>query len=227
MCFSLPTLDDPFNERHEKMDFKVKEKKKIVQAKVNKREFGRGKNAPLGQDIHCRKNKDIDHLEQKKEKIVLVTSEMKNSIVTNDNLGKKSPVDSETTKIQLNEKDYNHQQRACENSDCPSKFFILCLNAIEKALHLEVAYNNEDKPLFANPWGVEFLKCYSTGKDVLDTSGSSCTTEQIAWMASVAADTIARKEKQGLWFASPFLLFLVPSQEKAAEVCHFFKDPFF
>ncbi|KAF2286598.1 hypothetical protein GH714_022026 [Hevea brasiliensis] len=218
MCFSLPTPDDPFNERHGKMDFKVKDKKKIVPAQVSRGVFARGKNAHLSQDTLCRNNREIDHLEQKNEKLLHLRSEIKNPIISNDNLGHKNPVDSETTKIQLNRKDCNHQRQDCGNSDCPSKFFALCLNAIEKALHLGDAYNNEDKPLLVNPWGLEFLKCYSTGKDILDTSGSSCTIEQIAWMVSVAADTIARKEKEGLWFASPFLLFLVPSQEKATKV---------
>ncbi|EEF31501.1 dead box ATP-dependent RNA helicase, putative [Ricinus communis] len=155
MCFSLPTLDDPFNERHGRMDINVKDKKK----KVNTRE-----------------------------------------------------------KVQLNGNDLNHQEQACDYSDGPSKFFILCLNAIEKALRHDGTYNDEEKPLLVNPWGLEFLKFCSIGKDILETSGSSCTIEQIAWIVSIAADAIARKEKEGLSFSSPFLLFLVPSQEKAAKV---------
>ncbi|CAI0442459.1 unnamed protein product [Linum tenue] len=45
-----------------------------------------------------------------------------------------------------------------------------------------------------------------SGKDILERSGSSCTIEQIAWMVSIAADSITSKEK-GLSFTSPFLLF--------------------
>ncbi|KAI6676596.1 hypothetical protein NL676_037392 [Syzygium grande] len=42
--------------------------------------------------------------------------------------------------------------------------------------------------------------------------------EQIAWIVSIATDSFARKEKEGLSLTSPFLLYLVPTAEKAAEV---------
>jgi len=135
-------------------------------------------------------------------------------------LGQKCLVDSEE-KVQVIGKKGEHGQYgwACENLNHPSKFLIMCLNSIENALRHDGTYiSEEDKPLFVNEWGVEFWKYYSTGKDILETSGASSTVEQIAWMFSTAADTIARKEKEGLTFASPFLLFLVPSQEKAAKV---------
>ncbi|KDP45031.1 hypothetical protein JCGZ_01531 [Jatropha curcas] len=215
MCFSLPTPDDPFNDQHGKMDFKVKDKKKIVPPQVKERTLTRGKKASLSKETPSRNNREMNNLEQKNEKFMNLRSEMKKS---NNNLVKKNAIANRNKMIQLDGKDYNHEQQACEISDCPSKFFILCLNAIEKALHHEGTYNNEDKPLFVNPWGVEFLKCFSMGQDILETSGSLCTIEQIAWIISIAADTIARKEKEGLSLASPFLLFLVPSQEKAAKV---------
>ncbi|CAI0410757.1 unnamed protein product [Linum tenue] len=147
MCFSLPTPDDPFNDRSGKTDFSKKDSKKTQASKSN------------------------------------------------------------------------HQRQAGGNSGCPSKFLLLCLNAIESALRLEGLYGKEeDKPLFVDPWGVEFLKCYAGGKDIMETSGSSCTIEQMAWMVSIAADSITRKEKEGLSFTGPFLLFLVSSQEKAIQV---------
>lgn len=62
------------------------------------------------------------------------------------------------------------------------------------------------------------MKCYSSGKDILDTSGLSSTDEKIAWVVSSAADSIARKEKEGLTLSSPYLLFLVSTQEKATQV---------
>ncbi|XP_015581917.1 ATP-dependent RNA helicase DBP3 [Ricinus communis] len=214
MCFSLPTLDDPFNERHGRMDINVKDKKK----KVNTREFVKGKNASLNKETLNRKNGEADHLKRKNEKLVNLRGEMKNSIIFSNNLGQKIALDTENRKVQLNGNDLNHQEQACDYSDGPSKFFILCLNAIEKALRHDGTYNDEEKPLLVNPWGLEFLKFCSIGKDILETSGSSCTIEQIAWIVSIAADAIARKEKEGLSFSSPFLLFLVPSQEKAAKV---------
>ncbi|XP_022744807.1 uncharacterized protein LOC111295543 [Durio zibethinus] len=112
-----------------------------------------------------------------------------------------------------------HQEQACESSDCLSKYLILCLKAIKDALHHDGTYNSEeDKPLFVNTWGLEFWKCYSARKDILETSGSSSDVEQIAWIASTAADVISRREIEGILVAGPFLLFLVPSKEKALKV---------
>ncbi|CAI9780085.1 unnamed protein product [Fraxinus pennsylvanica] len=100
----------------------------------------------------------------------------------------------------------------------PSKFLMMCLNTIQNSLENVGALKIEDGPLFATEWGVEFWNCYSSRKDVLEMSGADSTREQIAWMASAAADTITRKENEGLSFNSPFHLFLVPSLDKAFEV---------
>ncbi|XP_059656698.1 uncharacterized protein LOC132303456 isoform X2 [Cornus florida] len=106
-----------------------------------------------------------------------------------------------------------------ENSGCPSNFLLLCLNSIKNALwHDGIFSGEEDKPLFVDTWGFEFWKCYSAGKDILETSGVCSTTQQIAWITSTAADRIASLEKEGLSFNSPFLLYLVPSKEKATKV---------
>ncbi|XP_065871843.1 pre-mRNA-processing ATP-dependent RNA helicase prp5 [Euphorbia lathyris] len=206
MCFSLPSLDDPFNERNGKMEFQLKDKKKVVSARGNKKVVIKGKGGS-NKEIFSKITGEKNSRDQINEKLMNSRSEMKKSISTNDNSRHKN------TMAQLKERDCTSH----ENSDYPSKFFILCLNAIEKVLRHEGAYN-VDNSLFVNPWGVEFLKCCSAGKDILETSGSSCTTEQIAWIVSFAADTIARKEKEGLLVNSPFLLFLVPSQEKAVKV---------
>ncbi|CAL1374110.1 unnamed protein product [Linum trigynum] len=194
MCFSLPTPDDPFNDRSGKTDFskkdskktQVKERKAIKQKSVLSNGESRGKNEEkLGFP----------------EKRALNTDE------------------STTIHLEKHASKSNHQRQAGGNSGCPSKFLLLCLNAIESALRLEGLYGKEeDKPLFVDPWGVEFLKCYAGGKDIMETSGSSCTIEQMAWMVSIAADSITRKEKEGLSFTGPFLLFLVSSQEKAIQV---------
>ncbi|OEL31803.1 hypothetical protein BAE44_0007186 [Dichanthelium oligosanthes] len=42
--------------------------------------------------------------------------------------------------------------------------------------------------------------------------------EQTAWLVSTACDIVARKERLGMVVSCPFLLYLVPSQEKAARV---------
>ncbi|CAK7325322.1 unnamed protein product [Dovyalis caffra] len=168
MCFSLPSLDDPFNDRGENV------------------------------------------------KAMNLDTEIKKPLISNNNIGG----DHEKVEVQMNGKvGHGHRRKTQENVDCPSKFLMHSLNEIEKALRHEGTYtNDEDKPLFFSPWGVEFLKCYSTGKDILETSGSSCTIEQIAWVVSIAADIIVRKEKEGLSLPSPFFLFLVPSQEEAVKV---------
>ncbi|KAK3228429.1 hypothetical protein Dsin_000310 [Dipteronia sinensis] len=199
MCFSLPTPDDPFNDRHGKKEFQIKETKKPMSLK-DKKAFVKGKSADL---------KKGTENEREKSHTFMYLKERRNSL----NL--------EGTELPVNGKPAvnGHQEQACEYFDRPSKFLILCLNAIENALCHNGTYNVEEKkPLFVNHWGIEFWKCYSSGRDIIETSGSSSSVEHTAWMVSTAADSIARNEKEGLSFTSPFLLFLVPSQEKAAKV---------
>lgn len=199
MCFSLPTLDDPFNDRNGKLEFQKKETKNKPSARKNEKAFVKGKMKGIEND-----------------KAMSMGSEIRKSLISNNNLG----IDQEKAKVQMNGKAGRGRQRqARENMDCPSKFLMYSLNEIEKALRHEGTYNDdEDESLFVSPWGVEFLKCYSTGKDILETSGSSCTTEQIAWVVSMAADIIVRKEEEDLSVPSPSFLFLVPSQEEAVKV---------
>jgi ATP-dependent RNA helicase DBP3 len=203
MCFSLPTLDDPFNDRNGKLEFQKKETKKKPSAQKNEKAFVKGKMKGIEND-----------------KAMSMGSEIRKSLISNNNLG----IDQEKAKVQMNGKvGRGRQRQARENMDCPSKFLMYSLNEIEKALRHEGTYNDdEDESLFVSPWGVEFLKCYSTGKDILETSGSSCTTEQIAWVVSMAADIIVRKEEEDLSVPSPSFLFLVPSQEEAVKVCYLF-----
>lgn len=221
MCFSLPTLEDPFNERCGTVDLKKKETKKLVASKVDHGV------AISGNSVASRKrtrgNHAIaDHQEKEMVKVKNLGNARTLSLASVDNVGQKNVVKLGKTKIQL----IGETGAACaqhgqafEYSGCPSKFLILCLNSIQTALEQDGFFNTEeDKPLFVDTWGIEFWKSYSVGKDILETSGACSTIEQIAWMASTAADTIVRKEKEGLLLTSPFLLFLVPSQEKAIKV---------
>lgn len=163
MCFTLPTLEDPFNERQGKADITKKKKKK---KKVKSRE------------------------------------EKKPSTMSIDGVEKKM--------------------------DGPPKFLMLNLNEIESSFRKDSTYSEQhDKSLFTSTWGIEFWKCFSSGKDILETSGMSSTVEQIAWIVSSAADAIARREKdeeeeeeeeEEEVGNSPFLLYLVPSQSKASQV---------
>ncbi|XP_034703766.1 probable ATP-dependent RNA helicase ddx5 [Vitis riparia] len=217
MCFSLPTPEDPFNERHEKKDSKRQKTKKLVPSQQDGGLSSNGTNTALKNGTLDGNHVNVDHQELKRH-VKNIKNEQKEVRPSIDNVGGKS----EKGKIPLPGKGrivHGQQQQSCENSDCPSKFLILCLKSIQSALQQDVIFNfKEDKPLFVNEWGVEFWKCYSSGIDILETSGACSTLEQIAWMISTAADTIARKEKEGLFLTSPFLLFLVPSQEKAAKV---------
>ncbi|KAK9078722.1 hypothetical protein SSX86_002779 [Deinandra increscens subsp. villosa] len=99
---------------------------------------------------------------------------------------------------------------------CPSKFLISCLKTVQDTMHDDEVFER-GRPLFFDSWGFEFWRCYSSGRHVLETSGCA-TREQIAWIGSTAVDTITEKEKEGESFTGPYLLFIVPSQEKARHV---------
>ncbi|CAN7078672.1 unnamed protein product [Brassica oleracea var. botrytis] len=145
MCFSLPTPQDPFNEKLGKVDIaKNKNKKKTVKSR--------------------------DALSLNKSSLKMIGG--------------------------------------------PPKFLTLCLTEIESTFH------NLDKPLFTSAWGIEFWKSFHSGKDVVETSGTSYSLEQIAWIVSTATDAISTREKDddNPLSNSPFLLYLVPSQSKAAQV---------
>ncbi|GFZ06037.1 P-loop containing nucleoside triphosphate hydrolases superfamily protein [Actinidia rufa] len=216
MCFSLPTPEDPFNDKHEKMDIKGKVTKKLVSSKADRRV------AINGNGVAPRKGAPvINHQEPIMAKVKNLGNGQTISLMSIDNAGQKNIVKPVKEKIQLigERAAYAQQRQAFEHSGCPSKFLILCLNSIQNALRHDGFFSTEeDKPLFVDKWGVAFWKCYSVGKDILETGGACSTTEQIAWIASTAADSIARKEKEGLSLTGPFLLFIVPSQEKASKV---------
>ncbi|XP_014510903.1 pre-mRNA-processing ATP-dependent RNA helicase prp5 [Vigna radiata var. radiata] len=212
MCFSLPTPEDPFNDRGGKEEFQTKGPKKNTHLKskpidemvrLNEKSGDGKKGAVHGRNIAL-------ELQRKKE-----------FVKANNDLGQKRIINSERKKFKVTEMAHHPstQRHDCDISEFPSKFVFWCLSSIENALRHGDAYTDgEGNSFFLNPWGLEFLKCYSTGKDLMETSGTSATTEQIAWTVSSAADTFSRKEREGLSFAGPFLLFLVPSQEKAVQV---------
>lgn len=211
MCFSLPTPDDPFNDRNGKEEFKTRAPKRKTHSPKDETvplngKSAPGKNGPVSGNI----SQKLNHFNRENK-----------SDTANNNLGRKSIVNSEKKNVEVTEMAdlCDSQQHDSEILEFPSKFVFWCLSSIENALRHGDAYTDgEGNSFFLNSWGLEFSKCYSTGKDLMETSGTSATTEQIAWMVSGAADTYVRKEKKGLSVANPFLLFLVPSQEKAAQV---------
>ncbi|XP_030545559.1 probable ATP-dependent RNA helicase ddx5 isoform X2 [Rhodamnia argentea] len=201
MCFSLPTPDDPFNDQHGK-DALTKTSKNGMSAKSRKGALKRNDN---GADPVLNIGNNAGH--PKNEQVRDLTSDGKHE--------KRSNTDSKVIKKSGPQGQQGH---AWENS-CSSKFLTLCLKTLEDALWHENTQNGDMiNPLFVNAWGIEFWKLYASGKDILETSGVCISAEQIAWIVSIAADAFARKEKEGLSLTSPFLLYLVPTAEKAAEV---------
>lgn len=195
MCFSLPTLEDPFNDKYVNPDLKKNDKtkynKKDRPSKGDNNLTENGSDAPRNK----RKANDKPELDGKNQ------------------VHKKARVEIGSP---LSDKDITKKLNGSKNEGCPSKFLISCLKTIQEMMHHNEAFE-PGKPLFFDTWGFEFWRCYSNGMHVLETSGGA-TMEQIAWIASSAVDTITRKEKEGVSFTSPYLLFLVPTQEKAAEV---------
>lgn len=209
MCFSLPTPDDPFNDRNGQKDPKTKIVKKVKPSQRDEIVFTKGK------ESFGKRDAKVDDLNLKVDKVSSFKNEKKNA-------GRLSLLEPGRTKTEVNRKGGvdGLQGQAYENLGCPSKYLIMCLNEIESALRSDGTYiTEEDEPLFASSWGNEFWKCYSAGKDMLETSGTPSSVEQIAWIVCSAADTISKKDEEGLSCISPFLLFLVQSKEKAAKVC--------
>ncbi|OIT38022.1 PREDICTED: uncharacterized protein LOC109239997 [Nicotiana attenuata] len=192
MCYSLPTPEDPFNERHGKPDF-VKKKKKQINSKKDKNRVNKTRVALKtgATDRNNAKATAANKISQNADKL---EEELRTAAA-----GGRDAFD-------------NHM-------DAPTKFLILCLKNIQDGLQQDGTFNDgEDKPFFVHTWGIEFWKYFTRGKDIIGTNQAHATVEQIAWVAATAADAISSKEKEGISISSPFLLFLVPSQEKAAKV---------
>jgi hypothetical protein len=176
MCFSLPTPEDPFNDRQGK-------KRK---AEEPEEETVDGTAAEDGSP--------------KKKKQPAVKAGAKG-------VPKAKAVRERVTEREVGVVGY----------DRPSKFLVVCLNAIRDA----VARGDGGASIHgAGDWGVELWRSCSAAApcDVLDTSGPCATLEQTAWLLSTACDIFARKEGLGMVVSCPFLVYLVPSQEKAAQV---------
>lgn len=204
MCFSLPTPDDPFNDRHSK-DALTKDVKNGKSAKSRKGAL-EGNDNGADPILNVVNNAKRPKNEQERD----LTSDGKPM--------KRCDTDGKVIKKSDSQRQQGH---AWENS-CSSKFLTLCLKTLEDALWQENAQNGDMRnPLFVNAWGIEFWKLYASGKDILETSGVCSSAEQVAWIVSIAADSFAGEEREGLSLTSPFLLYLVPTAEKAAEVSVF------
>jgi hypothetical protein len=183
MCFSLPTPDDPFNERHGK-------KRKVDDEPTED-------TAAAAKDGDNPKKKGANT--KKQQPLAKAGAETK---------AKSKAVRERATGAEEDRVDF----------DRPSKFLVVCLNAIRDAVAPEDGGGSIHG---AGDWGVELWRCCSAQapSDVLDASGACATVDQTAWLVSTACDIVARKERLGMVVSCPFLLYLVPSQEKAAQVC--------
>ncbi|RCV37038.1 hypothetical protein SETIT_8G030300v2 [Setaria italica] len=184
MCFSLPTPDDPFNERHGK------------------------------------KRKGEEPTDDTEDAAAAAATVAKDDKPKKKDATKKQP----PAKAGAKAKSKDVRERATETEegrvdfDRPSKFLVVCLNAIRDAVAPEDGGGSSVHG--AGDWGVELWRSCSAPapSDVLDTSAACATMEQTAWLVSTACDIVARKERLGMVVSCPFLLYLVPSQEKAAQV---------
>lgn len=207
MCFSLPTAEDPFNDRHGKADNSMNKIKKPLRQsnKGSLKDTGDGKvkRTTFGDQ------ENINHQKEKRLNNKVLENQQKTSVGNSEKraeLGKRKTLNDVGNLIS-------------ENSGCPSKFIFMCLNTIRDSLLGDGELNEElDEPLFIKSWGVNFWKSYSLGHDILENSGTGASIQQIAWTASTAADRISQMEKEDVSFNSPFLLYLVSSQEKAVKV---------
>ncbi|XP_051116598.1 uncharacterized protein LOC127241529 [Andrographis paniculata] len=231
MCFSLPTPEDPFNERQVKSEPTRKRKRDLkVTKKLVDKKSSRLKNEPINdantpEDLQEKPINDStpeDLQEQKFEKVkfgkLIFSSFRFPGPEIAINLGKSY----HNQTLKWDGSNYSLIDRSSEsnkNYTNPSMFLSKCFASIEDGLQNGGALNDQgEKPIYTSEWGIDFWDSYCVGKDVLETDEANSTTEQIAWIAVTAADTISMKKKEGLSLSRPFLLYLVPSQEKASEV---------
>ncbi|PWZ32611.1 hypothetical protein Zm00014a_005926 [Zea mays] len=181
MCFSLPTPDDPFNERHGR-------KHKLDDEPADDTA------ADAAEDSGNPKKKGANT--KKQQPVAKYGAEAKSKAVRERETG-----------AEVVRGDF----------DRPSKFLVVCLNAIRDAVAPEEGGGSIHG---AGDWGVELWRCCSAQapSDVLDASGACATVAQTAWLVSTACDIVARKERHGMVVSCPFLLYLVSSQDKAAQV---------
>lgn len=209
MCFSLPTPEDPYNERHGKEDISTSKRKRVLPPQTNKGTLKNNKER-IGDEVSDKpKANKLKRLKlENSEKVFADNSKKEQKMKLGKGVFKSLGMDV-----------IDGEHGTLGNSGCPSKFLCSCLNSIRDSLLCDGMLSKEqDKPLFVDSWGVEFWKSYSVGMDILENSGSSPSVQQMAWIASTAADSMSQKEKDGISFTSPFLLYLVPSQEKANTV---------
>lgn len=219
MCFSLPSLEDPYNERRGKPEPTRKRKRETKEdRKLKDKKSPRLKKESIKDNVsHKLLHKDSFTKPQvvEKGKIALVKSISFMGPEVATNLGKPTH-----QIIKWDGSNHSYKELGSDHTNgSPSKFLSTCLNTIQDALHQGTSLSGEkDKSLLSNAWGLDFWNSYCTGKDVLESGGADSKLEQIAWIASTAADIVSMKEKEGVSFTGPLLLHLVPSQDKASEV---------
>ncbi|KAL9236539.1 hypothetical protein vseg_011195 [Gypsophila vaccaria] len=181
MCFSLPTPEDPFNDRRGKEDTSMKKGKKPLPLSYNK-----------------------DSVKDETAKPAAKSPSSDEEVLGNRKARRSKQMETED----LSSRDLG----------CPSKFLCNCLNFIRDNVRDDDEVEKKDLSWIANPWGFEFWKSFSLGRDIFDNSGTGPSVQKIAWIASTAADNIQQKDSEHTSVNNPFLLYLVSSQEKALKV---------
>lgn len=210
MCFTLPTPEDPFNDRN---DPKAKKEQTMQRnSSTDKKKMIKEEEVACASPLHNRRSRKSD-----------------NSHEAGLSMSTKTPSEGNDVGLGQHPRGKCRGGRDGDSEDCLSKYLILCLKAIQDSWSRDSMVEEDgyldrrdmrgrQPPLLACKWGIDFWKSCSSGLDIVDFSGPSTSREKIAWLVSTASDMIARNEKEGLLVSSPFLVFLVPSQEKATEV---------
>lgn len=164
MCFTLPTPEDPFNDRS---DPKNKTKKLVTNNKQR------------------------------------------------DTYSKKEEVEDE-------------EPKSSNSTLEDAKFITLCLNTFKNSSPIDNDKDSDsmkDLLASASSWGIKLWKqCCSRENVVInyDKEEDCLIHEHLVWMLSIAFNIFAKNEKEGkvatAAAASPFLLFIVPTQQMATQV---------
>ncbi|CAN6438660.1 unnamed protein product [Victoria cruziana] len=219
MCFSAPTLEDPFNEkRNVKTDRRRKRRKVAHETNDLDPLLSTHKKLPSNCRFGRMANEDLEERRAMSSKNIQNKSPLTAARMT-EGQSITDDQDESRRKMVIVNGGAATQGGLHRNSDGLPKFLILCLNAIQNSW----AHDTLERSLFSNSWGSDFWKACSDGLDILAIGESCSSKEQIAWLASTFADIVTAREKEGVSIDGQFLLFLVPSKERAVEVRLLFK----
>ncbi|XP_020527369.1 DEAD-box ATP-dependent RNA helicase 20 isoform X1 [Amborella trichopoda] len=206
MCFTLPTPDDPFNDKNDKKARNKPDPKSLTSNKVDGG-LSQAKKVKTSES-HELKNSIKKDLEENHKKSFFLAKKGRTDLLGPEK--RKSTAGDGVGGV-------NPNLGIPSVGSVPNSLF-LCLNAIQSAwIQADSLPESLKTSLFSNKWGIEFWKAFSDGFDILGVTEASLNREHVAWIVSTAAVIFATTEK-GLSSSSPFLIYLVPSQDIATKV---------